>query len=192
MQRTSIAKAALFALVTSGGCPPAERPDPPERPPAAVGDADVAEMERTESCANPAIGYSIEYPAGWRTNPGDVMPECALFDPDPIPVEPATELPFDIAVALRREAVPLETLTGAQRGRRVLLQEETTVDGRAAVRMEIETTEDLLRPAGSRTYGYYVDLDGATLVAETHDVGAIAYERKQLILDAMVARLGWE
>lgn len=146
-------------------------------------------MERTESCPNQEIGFTIEYPAGWHTNPGDAMPQCSLFDPDPIEIEPATELPFDIAVAMRHETTPLATLTGEQRGRRVLLQEDTSVNGRRAARMEIETTEDLLRPAGSRTYGYYVDLEDATLVAETHDVGELAYDRKQRILDAMVATL---
>jgi hypothetical protein len=181
---------ALCLPLAIAACP---QRDAPESPPAAP---DTPAMEpadpvlaQTERCTDPDAGFRIEYPAGWRTNPGEVMPACSLFDPEPIRIEPATELPFDIAVTIRRENVAFATVTAEQPHRRELLREELPVDGRRAVRMETELTEDMLRPAGSRSYRYYVEMDGTTLIAETHDAGDLDYGRKQRILDGMVQTL---
>jgi hypothetical protein len=186
--RTASALSLAFALAA---CPPRDTRDRPDAAPEApVREPADPSLARTTACTNAEVGYRIEYPADWRTNPGDVMPGCSLFDPGPIRIEPGTELPFDIAVAIRREPVALARLTGGQRGRRALHREDTEVDGRRAVRMTTELTEDLLRPAGSRSYRYYIDLGGeATLVAETHDAGDLDFDRKRRILDGMAATL---
>ncbi len=162
-----------------------------EQPPPVLEESPTGEqaLGETSRCSNPEIGYSVAYPAEWQTNPGDVMPECSLFDPAPIEVTPGTEIPFDIAVVIRRESVPFATIAGEQRGQREMLREETTVAGRPAVRLETENTEALLRPEGARSYRYLLDLGGETLVAATHDAGELPYERKKQILDEMIATL---
>jgi hypothetical protein len=187
---------ALLALVTLAACPARDAPDPPAAAPetpaaapaVAARPADPA-MARTATCTSPELGFRVEHPADWQVNPGDVMPECSLFDPSPIRIEPGTELPFDIAVTIRHEPIEFERVVGAQMGRRELLREETEVDGRRAVRMETELTQDLLRPAGSRAYHYFVELGDRTLIAETYDLGELDYERKRRILDGMVETL---
>jgi len=186
-----IAMVATLLPLALAGCPPR---DVPERPDTAAPDRTAPAppdpaLAQTASCTNAEVGYRIEYPAQWQTNPGEVMPECSLFDPGPIQIAPATELPFDIALAIRREGIAFERVTAEQPHRREMVREELLVDGRRTVLMETQLTEDLLRPAGSRSYRYYVDLDGATLVAETHDVGDLEYERKQRILDGMIETL---
>lgn len=62
---------------------------------------------------NAEAGYRVAYPSAWHTDPGDVMPSCSLFDPRPIHVPPATEIPHDIAVAIRREPVAFQRILDA-------------------------------------------------------------------------------
>jgi hypothetical protein len=44
-------------------------------------------------------------------------------------------------------------------------------------------------PEGTLAYRYYVDLDGATLVAETHDAAASDHEANRRTLDTMLETL---
>jgi len=50
------------------------------------------------------------------------MPECSLVDPDPVRIGPGTELPFDIAVAIRRDEVTFEQVPTEQPHPRGLLR----------------------------------------------------------------------
>lgn len=137
------AVSALFLPLALAACPQGGAPERLDtaqpgtstaEPPAP---ADPA-LAATASCTNSDAGYRIEYPAEWHTNAGDVMPAYSLFDPEPIRIEPHTELPFDIAVAIRRENITFERVTTAQPARRELMRAETRVGGRMAVRMETE------------------------------------------------------
>lgn len=140
-------------------------------------------------CSNPRWSYRIRYPEGWNVNTGEILPACSLFDPAPIRIERGTELPDDIAISILHEAAAFERVTGEQRGVRILTRTPTTVAGREAVRMEIESTGEALRDAGARSYMYVVNLGGASLVLSTHDAGTLDFARKQRILDAMVETL---
>lgn len=170
-------------------CQPAQAPDSSAVPPDTQRALTGAESPKRGTCVHPELAYRIEYPAGWHTNPGNVMPECSLFDRAPIQVDPGTEIPFDIAVSIRREPVPFETVTREMHAQRELARQVATVSGREAVRIETENVESLLRPAGSRSYRYFIGLGGETLIAATHDAGDLGYERKKQILDEMIATL---
>jgi hypothetical protein len=169
------------------------RPQPGEAPeevaPAETTDRDAADpaMERTTECVNRAEGYAVEYPADWQVSTGEVFGPCALFDPEPIQVPRDSELPLDIAITIGFEPVPFTTLTGDVLGRRDLSRERTTVDGREAVRIAAESTGDGLHDRGIRSYHYFVDLGDTTMVASTYSVGALPFERKRRILDAMMS-----
>ncbi len=65
-------------------------------------------------------------------------------------------------------------------------RERTTVDGRAAVRMESESTGGGLHEPYFRAYQYFVDLGEETMVATTYDAGEPTFERRRRILDAMM------
>jgi hypothetical protein len=179
-------------LVVALGAAACDWQESPEPPGAAPGDAigraaaDPA-MERTAECVNRAEGYAVEYPAAWHVNTEEIFGPCSLFDPDPIEVPPASELPLEIAIQIGFEPVPFATLTGDVLGRRNLSRERTTVDGREAMRIEGETTGEGLHDRGIRSYQYFVDLGDTTLVASTYDVGSLPFERKRSILDAMMA-----
>lgn len=146
-------------------------------------------MGETRECMNREQGYSLEYPADWQVNDAELMGPCALFDPDPLDVPENSELPPSIAVAIDVEPVPFATVTGEVMGRREISREATIVDGRTAVRMEAESTGEGLHDRGLRSYHYFIDLGAMTMVATTHGVGDMPFDRKRRILDAMMATL---
>jgi hypothetical protein len=142
-----------------------------------------------QRCTFEPAGIAVEYPADWQTNDGSVMPACSLFDPQPIDVPWASELPADIAVAIHLQDVAFERATGTF-GLRVISSEERRVAGRPAVQRLVEQTGDGLLDAGIRTYQYLIDWgDGRTLSAHSHDVGAPDFATKRRVLDEMMARL---
>jgi hypothetical protein len=181
-------KLALL-LVFVAGCPAEERPADPPGPPAVPDQTTEPGEVEMARCTNATVGYEIAFPAEWETNTGEVMPECSLFDPEPIRVEPATELPYDIAVSIREEPIAFETFTGEMRGRRELTRENTTVGGRRAARMESESTGEGLLPEGIRSYQYIVDLGGSVLLLSTHDIGYPPYHQTVRVLDDMARTL---
>lgn len=180
----------LLVLVLTLGVAACERQEPQEAPPAAPTEEHAAidpAMEQTSECINRVEGFADEYPADWHVNTDQVFGPCMLFDPESVEVPPASELPLEIAIRIGFEPVPFARLTGEVLGRRELTRERTTVDGREALRMESETTGEGLHDRGIRMYQYYVDLGDTTLVAATHAVGGLSFERKRRILEAMMA-----
>jgi hypothetical protein len=149
----------------------------------------VEVMVERASCLNPEYGFQIDYPADWETNPGDVMAPCSLFDPETIEVQAGTEIPRDIAVAIRVEPTSFAEITQAPQGATVMNERETTVDGHRALQRDVEGTGELLLPEGARAYRYYVDGIDWTLVAVTHDAGDVPFETKRRILDEMMDSL---
>lgn len=146
----------------------------------------VATSTLGAECEDPEVGYRLAYPSEWRTHDGEVVPSCRLFDPQPIEVEPQTELPFDIAVALRTTDVALDTLATEDEAAEVLTSRSTTVDGHEAVAVEVRSTGEAMLPDGVHSYRYAVDLGDQRLVAITHDVGEPAYEGTRQVLDQMM------
>jgi hypothetical protein len=141
----------------------------------------------SQECLNREEGYAVSYPEGWRVNTGDVLGNCSVFDPDPVRIPRDSEMPTDLAIVIGFQPVTIGTVAGEMLGRREISRETTTVDGRAAIRMESETTGEGLHEAGLRSYVYFVDLGDSTMIAATHDSGRLPFARKRLILDAMMA-----
>jgi hypothetical protein len=181
--------AVLLLTLLSGAC---------DRRPSREGPADgsagrddpgalVAGMERTARCEDPIEGYVVEYPADWHVAPGEVLGPCRLFDPEPVEIPVGSELPLEIAVQIGFAPGTLAAVAGDAFGRRELVRERVTVDGRAALRIESETTGDGLHDRGIRMVQYFVGRGDTTMVAATYDVGSLPFERRQRILDAMMA-----
>ncbi len=143
-----------------------------------------------QSCTNREDGYGIQFPQGWSTNEGEVVPPCRYFHPQAFEVPEATEV-FDLAITVRVDDVPFTRVTSEEDslGERVLSREETTVAGHQAVRVEVQSTGDALLPEGVHSYRYHVDVDGGTLTATTHDVGDVGYEGNKDIVDQMMETL---
>lgn len=143
------------------------------------------------SCVNPDDGYQVGYPVDWHTNTANGLPPCSVFDPDPIDLEPGTEIPFSIAVVIRVEDVAFEVASNPDpQNDRVIQREGLIIAGRNAVLLETEATgEDGLRPEGLLSYYYVVDLNGRSLIAVTYDAGENPYDHKKQVLDRMIDTL---
>ena len=147
------------------------------------GDGDAVQL--TQRCEAPP--YAVSYPDGWSVNPGTVADACGWFNRTPFEVEPATELITDIVMSV--EPVPFERIAESfgDVGGEVLTREETTVDGRPALRVERRASGEGLLPAGTLSTQYVVDLgDGDSFTATTYDTEGRAYEANQTVLDRMV------
>lgn len=137
-----------------------------------------------------AAGYVARYPADWVTNDGSVMPPCALFDPEPFTVPPASEVPEDIAVTIHVDEVSYDDVAGSDFAIDILESDDVTVAGMPGVRRLVEHTGAALYEAGMQSYEYIVDWgDGRTLIAVSHDVGQPDFSEKRRVLDAMMERL---
>ncbi|HWH36010.1 MAG TPA: hypothetical protein VNT56_11920 [Acidimicrobiales bacterium] len=178
---------------TAAPLPPttASSTSPSTMAPATTAPASTATSAATSewpTCRRPRGFFSVAYPPDWSTNTGEVSPPCTFFHPEPFTVPEATEV-VDLAVMLRVERVPFETVGEPGETERELSRRQTTVAGAPAVVVEAESTGDALLPAGVRTYRYAVDLDGQTLVAATYAVGGLDYETNKGVLDRMMESL---
>jgi hypothetical protein len=178
--------AAVLAAALLAGCggtgeegvPPA----PDAGPPVGAEPGPAGEMQ---TCANPTAGFTISYPGDWHTNAENGLPPCSVFDPDPIQLPEAGEVPPDLAVTIRRDDTAYEDMI-AEDEFEDRTEEEGTIGGKRTLRVESTATGAGLLDAGTVSYRYYVDLDGQTLVAETNDVEAADFARNREVLDRMM------
>jgi hypothetical protein len=159
----------------SGGVLPVEAVQP-----AADGD----EGARGASCTGPA-GVRVSYPADWSVNPGDTVPACTMFAPEPFAVPPHTDARV-ASVVLSVSDLPFEEAAAPT-------PDETTrtdevVDGHPAVRTELVAGPGLW-PEGTPSTRWVVDLGERTLVADAVGLPPFDHERDVAVLDAMMRDL---
>jgi hypothetical protein len=205
MRFARIGLAAFLAAALLAACgadddqevqPPQEAPPAETEPP----DTDPVETEpvetepadppaETASCTNEDAGYTVQYPADWHPNEGDVAQPCSFFDPEPFEVPEATEF-FGAAISVRREPIAAEDLVeGPDPTREVLEREETEIAGQRAFRIESESTGDGLLEAGVRYYQVIVVVDGESLIVETYDLDEHDYEQNREVVDELAESL---
>lgn len=181
MQRCLLSLLLLVVVACSQPAPVSQQPAPqPEQPAIAL----------TQRCTNTQAGFSISYPAGWKTNDGSVLPACSVFDPAPIQLPRESEIPFELAVVISAQDAPFEPEVKSSQFERVLSSEPLKIAGKDAVRAEVEATGEGLADRGMRSLRYVIDLgNGRTLVAVTSDTGSYAQEKE--ILAQMVETLSF-
>lgn len=143
------------------------------------------------ACESPA-GFAIGHPASWLTNPGDVVPACSQFHPQPFQLPPASDARV-AAVVASVQPVPFADLA-APRLSPEQVRAETTVDGLPAVRLEYQDSGQGLWPAGTPITQYLVDLSPSgrnpqTLSIDTIGLEGFDYATNQVVLDRMVRTL---
>lgn len=139
------------------------------------------------TCSNEVHGYTIGYPEEWHTASVNRDNTCRWFDPNHFEVEPATEPP-PTAITVNPTQRPYgKARAQLQDSPRHELEtfEPVTVGGLEAVRYERVQTENLLYPAGTRTYGYLFDHDGSAFYLETRKIPDTDtdYEANKQVLD---------
>ena len=107
--RSLLALGVVVALAGCGGTGEEGVPQDLDAGPT-VG-ADAGEAGATQTCENPLGGWSVTFPGDWQTNTSEVIDACSVFDPEPIVLPEAGEIPPDLAVAMTREAVPFAEAT---------------------------------------------------------------------------------
>lgn len=145
------------------------------------------------TCTAEADGFEVEYPVDWHTNDTSEAEPCRFFHPAPFEVQPDTEA-TEIAIVLRFTSAPFEQLTSATLedpgGARLLAQEQTTVAGEEALRIETESTGEALLPAGTLAVQWFAEFGGRTMVAVTLDtIDQVAFDEATEVLDAMMRSL---
>lgn len=150
--------------------------------------------ERLVRCENPE-GFTISYPEAWSTNPGDVVPRCSLFDPEPFDVPMATDERV-AAVSAYIDPVPFDRVS-APRDRRDADRTQLTIDGLDSVRVEFAAGPNSLWPEGTPITSYMIDIPQSpdsgdrTLFVDTVGLPGFEYEENQATLDRMARTVGW-
>jgi hypothetical protein len=148
-------------------------------------------------CHNDRDGYSVNYPAGWYTNPAVAgggglkgLPTCLSFSREPIELLPHTDyVPPSQAVGIYR--YPEESPHFGE----VLVDEQRTVHGRIARVIEYRIPDDFegFEVPGSLIYRYTITLDdGDVLEVRTDTVRGEDYPEQKRIMDLMMRSLRWD
>ena len=145
--------------------------------------------ELSQRCESPA-GFAISYPEGWAVNSGETVPACTRFAPESFSVPPATDARIG-SVTASVETIPFDRVASGGTAEPDSRQ-ETTVDGRRAVRIQRVTAGEGLYPPGIRMTSYVVELEPGdddeprTLVVDTLGLPQFDYARNVRTLDRMV------
>ena len=138
-------------------------------------------------CVNRRLGYSIAYPRGWHRDRN-----CSFFDPRPFIVPKNSDFygaALEVQVAQDSWVNVVRGLTD-RRYARTFSRRELRVNGRRAVRVEVEATGAGLYERGYRLYAYVVDGAGRPpiVVQATRRPGA-AWDGRRTVADRAVRGL---
>lgn len=183
--------ATITVLVLTAGCGASaggpEIATPADGPGGTAGDPTPDAPDLARRCENPRDGYAIAYPDGWHTDGGEGIVLCRAFDPEPLELEPQTEIPLDTAVIVTTTGEgSLDEVAGEDIGAVHHERERTRVAGREAIVVDATGTGAALVPAGVTFRAYHIDLDHRVVVATSFDVGEPDLDTKRAALEAMV------
>jgi len=164
----------LDSLPTSSA-PAATEPAPPPATAAATTAAPPPQQPvevmpaSWKSCQNPLRGSSIGYPGDWFTTSLNPSQACSLFHPTAFTIPANSEIPRVAMNAFQTQdsAATYRAQTTDPQFNTTVLNESTTVAGRAAYRYEVVSKGLGLEEAGTREYGYIVDNGGKAFVLYT-------------------------
>jgi outer membrane biosynthesis protein TonB len=142
-------------------------------------------------CRSDRLGVTVTYPKDWYAYEGDPQWTCLLFDPNPIKLDPNTEISATIQMmddgrtfaAVTKDYATASVYT-------VKAKASLTVDGLPAVGYQLENTGQGYYPKGILQTVFVIDRGSrGTLVAETVGKKGAAYDANVKILELMVGNL---
>jgi hypothetical protein len=139
-----------------------------------------------------AIGATIMFPSSWSTLE-DPDTQTTYFDPSPFDAADvtATEVPR-MALQFRIVSKSFEETVGSLEGVEVS-KRRLSVHGRDAVLAEHQSGGANELGIGTRTYAYYIELDGSrTLQALTYQLSGLDYKHNKRVLDAMIPAIDFD
>jgi hypothetical protein len=154
---------------------------------------EAAEPESAWStCRNAIHGFEIDYPRGWHTDSLRTADDCEAFHPEPFELIEGTDCcPWALEAgpageSFERVVASLEDPMFS----RVVSRDDRRVDGRAAVRLELESTGEGLFDRGTLVYAYVIDREPEAFIVQTTALpGEEAYPEWKQVVDKAVVRL---
>lgn len=141
-----------------------------------------------ERCTDRARGYAVGRPGDWHTLRLE-MGDCHFFDPMPIVAPPNSDGIVTWMSAFVQD-VPRRSFTGPDAidnsNHRILSARDVTMGSRTMLLRESVTKEELILPAGTRLYGYFLDCGtGSVLLSTTQVPGRpeSEYAAKKAVVD---------
>ncbi len=145
-------------------------------------------------CTNEEFGFTVSYPAEWWANPEipaddpalNTIMACTYFAEEPVDIPHNAGLPAAVSISVASFVGPPED---APITYGVVGTEETRVGGLDATIEEIEYAGATpLIPAGTRSYGYHVELpSGETIIFNTSSTATQGdYDDHKRVLDEMM------
>ncbi len=181
--------AVLLALTACQSDSPDASESPDSAEPSPTGPAEAAPVEY-DTCTNTVSGYSIDYPEDWTISTGEYA--CRWADQETFVVAPGTEGP-STAIMVFDGPDPFDKVVSGTFDElfyKTNLREDTTVDGRKAVRFDVAATGEGLGPESTPSYGYVIDNGGKGFVVSTEQLpGDTGYEEDKKALDEAVKTL---
>lgn len=161
-----------LAVTTSGAVVSEASPTatPTATPTAAGGAGPVEDLPASWIlCQNQLRGSSMGYPGDWFTTSLGPSDKCSLFHETSFTIVPNSEYPLVAMSAVQIDLTLADYVAGitAPSDAVTLLNESTTVAGRAAVRFETKSIQEGLYDAGTRHYGYAIERGSRVFVLST-------------------------
>jgi hypothetical protein len=123
-----------------------------------------------KTCHSGKFGVTVTYPVTWNSYSADAGLACTLFDPKPFPVITDGSDPRG-AIYIISFQDPFNTeVTSWEAAGKLVSKNQTTIDGKAAVVMEIDDTGVGVAPNGMRDYLYLIDIGTGTLLIGTSGI----------------------
>lgn len=144
-----------------------------------------------QTCRTEVDGYAVDYPGDWHVNDPDEDAPCRWFHPEPFDLPEAQD---EVGIAIHLSFAPdgFENLRERTDDgpEEILDEQERTVAGGPALRLETRITEEALLPEGTRTTQWMVDFGARTMVATTTEAArAGEYGENVEVLDGMMRSL---
>jgi hypothetical protein len=141
-------------------------------------------------CTNSALGFSIGYPRNWYTTYRFPEQACRWFDPYRLRLIAETDGFLTALEAHVERGSFAEAAYENPAGERIVFREQIVVNGRQAVRFEMEPTDIELYPNGTRVYRYVIDLgEKGAFFVETRSRPGIDYTADKRVVDKVVQTL---
>jgi len=145
-----------------------------------------------DTCTNEVVGYTVVYPAGWHSAGTADDGPCIFFDPDPIEVVDASEIPVDVMIYWIE--VPLDEYLAAYDSDGIVVAESEPipVSGQTGYRF-LYTFSDSGFDPGLSAYEVIVEHGGGVLVVVTFEGFTSDFGSSRDRVDSMAASLRlWE
>jgi hypothetical protein len=191
--------AAALTVLLLAGCGSAAEPESAGTPSGAFSESMPIPTETAlawTECVNSSEGYAISYPSSWHTATLTPEDECAFFHPEPFEIVEGSEYPVTALEAhwLEKErsfAQALDELTDPMFAR-TISREGYSEAHFAGVVLETEATGAGLLDAGTRAYGYVLNVNGRAFLVQTTELPGSdnpEYDKSKLVVNGAVGTL---